>query len=200
MHLRFSTVLAALAVFVLASACGGSDVNPGGPSVGSATVSGTVGGAAFLATSSTAMSAVVSDSKGGASFIVITSDLGLCAQLGSAYKGKSQQRLEIVLYTMDSNKVSHAATSTGDYSLNMSSPTGLYAEVDFYTEDASCQQVLAQTGGFGTGTVHLASIQGDVFAGTFDVTTGSNHLTGSFSPVACAAMQKMWDGSTLTCQ
>jgi len=187
------TVLAAL-LWILA-ACGGTTAS----TPGSAAVTGTVNGVPFLVPS--ALSVVGTTGKGSSGFIVLTSDAGLCGQLESGHRGKGQQRLEMAVYTVDSSKLSHAASVPGTYSLNMSSASGLFAEVDYLTEDDSCQQVVRSTGKAASGEVVITSVEGGLYTGTFSVALlNGEELRGSFAPTECAAAERLFTGEQLVCE
>jgi len=149
------------------------------------------------------ISTVATDSKGGAGFVVLTNDANLCAELGSSKISKGMQWIELSVSTADSTKQSHAATATGDYSLDPAAASGLYATFDYYTEDASCHFDPTKAHSGATGTVHVTAIQGAVYTGTFAVTLGTGEkVSGSFGPVGCAAAQLLFttDADTLACQ
>jgi hypothetical protein len=186
-----------LSLVVLCCACGGTDA----VSSGTASAAGTFGGTTFNVTS--AFSTVVTGSKGGAGWVVLTNDANLCGELGASKVSKGMQWIELSLFTADSAKQSHAATATGDYSLDPAAASGLYATFDYYSEDASCHFDTTRAHGGASGLVHVTAIQAGVYTGTFAVKLGTGEqVTGSFGPVACAAAQVLYstDADTLTCQ
>ena len=183
--------------FAILAACGGG-ASAAAPE-GTASVAGSINGTAI--SEGSAVSAQVQDSKGGSALIEISDDAVLCDQLGEGQIGGGQHRLEIVVYTIGANKQSQAPAAPGPYTLNVQDPGGLFAAVAYLTTDPACGQIISQSGKATSGTVTLTSIANGIYAGTFDIKLDTgDRLTGSFSPSACAALQKLDDGVPLRCR
>jgi len=74
------------------------------------------------------------------------------------------------------------------------------AFVAFVTQDATCQEVSAQSATGATGTVTLTSVNNGAYAGSFDVVMDSgDHVTGSFNAANCAGINAVFGSSTATC-
>jgi hypothetical protein len=169
---------------VLFAACGSSsssnpDATPA--SAGTATATGTFR-ATSLAGLHHALSEVFTDSKGSAFVITLTSSES-CGAV-SAGPNKNEMFVTLFLTSVDaSTKAATAPTGPGTFSLDVSG-NGPYAEADVTFFDGSCSPT--ETGGkFATGTVTVSQLGTDVAVGSFDLTSGSDHLTGTFDSAAC---------------
>jgi hypothetical protein len=180
------------ALFV--AACGSS--SPG-------SVSGTIHGVTYSV--GDAISAAVSETDNGVTshfaFISLVSIDGACADIGSNSEPPNVKSLAISLADYNGT-VLNAPTATGSYTIYDSTaggtPPTLYASASAGVTDATCTTITADSASAMTGTVTLTSVSGNVFDGSFDIMMNSgDHVTGSFSPEACPAIQNLV-GSTMS--
>ena len=67
--------------------------------------------------------------------------------------------------------------------------------------DDTCQLVDDEQASGQSGTVVLDSASGGAFKGTFDVVLNTgDHITGSFDPIPCPALQMLTTGGEHACQ
>ncbi|HTR55829.1 MAG TPA: hypothetical protein VMJ10_34370 [Kofleriaceae bacterium] len=163
-----------LLVLVVACTSSSSTKSPGGSSV---TVNGTIGGTPPMLV--TAVSQVTTDDKGSLLLVWLSPLADACGAPGVFEP--SEASIELALYKAGAGGLV-AATDPGAYTTDVTGP-GPYAEIDVYDRDASCQPTDAE--GKGDGTVTLTTA-GNAPAGSFDFTTGSEHVSGTFDAETCA--------------
>lgn len=144
-------------------------------------ISGTLGGAAPLLMASA--SKIETDTKGSMLIIALSPFDDPCA--APSLTTASSSAIELVLYKADSaSDEVVAATDLTTYNTEAIGTPGPYLEIDVFDRDATCSPTHAE--GKGTGTVTLTAADSAGYSGTFDFTTGNDHLQGSFSSESCA--------------
>ncbi len=73
---------------------------------------------------------------------------------------------------------------------------GFGATASYATQDATCNTSFSETAS--GGSVTLTTVSGSSVAGTFDLTFGTDHVTGSFSAPICG--YSAGDGGVTACQ
>jgi hypothetical protein len=176
MKLR-SSIMACGAVVVIAAACGG----------GPASVSGTVGGVTVQ--SSDALFGVPGGSTSG-TVLAITSIGAACSKVttGTSFKGPATAlSIELV-------QNGGAVTSPGTFP-ELSSAQGSTSAFagSFDSWDASCSDTTTPISG---GTVTITAVSASSLTGSFDLTLGNDHITGSFNAPNCAGLATSGTGSS----
>lgn len=187
--LRF--VLLGFVVACTSSSSGVSGMTPGGGFSPAATVSAAV---------------MVSDGAGGSSgeaLIVISNEDSVCGDAGATppIERKGSRFISIALLDVNAG-TSTAPAAAGAYTIypNTGSQPPKEALLETVGLDATCQPVDADSASGQSGTVTLASVTGGVFKGTYDVTLNTgDHLTGSFDPTPCPALQSIAAATQTTC-
>ncbi|HEX4458568.1 MAG TPA: hypothetical protein VIA18_11400 [Polyangia bacterium] len=173
--MRISFVLAFVPM-ILAAGCGGSP--------GDASVSGTINGKSFSNASS-----ISSNTAGQTSAVIIISNVSdLCARVVSNDEPTNVQALTFSLVEVnDANEVS-APAHTGDYALlSESTKSGQFFSAGYDAIGATTSDTTDENAT--DGTVTLTSFADDKYAGTFDLFFGTDHVTGTFDPTACAGIK-----------
>ena len=153
----------------------------------SISVSGSLGGKALAIKSAAAT--VFTDSKGSSLMIYLSPDADACTATADVPAGGSA--LEFALYQQQGGAiVSDMDLKT--YSTDVTT-AGPWVEIDTIQRGTDCTATAAE--GKGQGSVMLTKASGGVYAGTFDFTHGTDHITGSFTTDACA-----WTPPTTICQ
>ncbi len=153
------------------------------PSTGDGTVelSGTLGGTTPQLMASA--SKIEPTDNGSMLIIALSPFADPCS--AASLTTKSSSAIELVLYKAGSSPGELvAATDLTTYNTDSIGTAGPYLEIDVFDRDATCNPTDAE--GKGDGTVTLTSVVDDGFGGTFDFTTGNDHLQGSFSSESCA--------------
>lgn len=159
---------------------------------------GSIGGSVHGKTLSinAAASAIVTTSGGGQTSgeaeIALSSDGSLCSDLGANVLRKNESGILLTLYDVDASNNSTAPTAPGTYTIYTQNgpPPPKSAVLLVNVLDDHCQDLTADEARAMSGSVTLGSVSGNVFAGSFDVMLDSgDHLTGSFAPDACPALQ-----------
>ena len=184
-------------LLVSVCACGGG----GGSSPGS--VTGTIHGQKFAVADAISASVTFSDGMGGSSSqaaIFLTSTPNACADFTNNIQRKSEQAFVIGVATISGTTVA-SPTATGAYTVfdvnSGNPPPAMAALVNAVATDATCMSDTANSANGTSGTVTLTTINGNTFDGKFDITMDSgDHVTGSFSPEACPALQQALNSTT----
>jgi hypothetical protein len=155
-------------------------------------VSGTIHGQPF--TIADAVSAIVPATTGGLSngaMVVMADTPALCADFSASSEPKYMHLVSIYLVPPPTT-VDTFAILTGP---NVGS-------LLTFTTDASCRSGPADSAAATGGTITLTSVNGEIFAGHFDVALDSgDRITGSFNPEACAGVRNFVDPAmSLTCK
>jgi hypothetical protein len=163
----------------------------GGGSPGS--ISGTIHGQSFPV--SDAISATVTLQGGSSAAEIILADMsGLCADLSADQQPKNIKGAGIVVANASATMLS-APTAPGTFVV--AATTGGTAIWNAFVDDANCQNVTADSAMGTSGTVTITSINNNAISGHFDVVLDSgDHVTGSFSPEACPAIQTALNTTT----
>jgi hypothetical protein len=188
--MRF-VLLACLAACTTSS---GGDVGGGTPG-GGVDVQATV--------SAVVMSTDTGDTTSEARIVLATVD-SVCGDAGATppIDRKGSRYIAIELKDV-SGSTATAPTAPGTYTVYANSGSQPPKEALVLTGgfDDTCQSVDAEQAAGQSGTVVLTSASGGVFKGTFDVVLNTGgHITGSFDPVACPALQALTAASEHTCQ
>ncbi len=177
-------------LIVVTAACTSSapgGANPGGGSNGSGTT--------FQPGDTISAVVVTPDGAGGstsAAWIVLASTSNLCADEGASPPiARKNQKLVTIQLADVNGSARTAPTVAGSYTIypDSGSEPPKSASLTTATLDGSCQPIDADAAQAQSGTVTLTSISGGVFKGSYDVALNTGaHLTGSFTPTACAAL------------
>jgi hypothetical protein len=185
---RMAIVLSVLA------ACGGGD--------DAGSVSGTVHGNS-ISVGDSVSAAITINSNQHAAAIALTSTGNTCPDLMNGVRHPSEKAIVITVADY-ANLTLTTPTAPGTYSIYQGgSPPAKAATLDVYVDDLNCNQVTNEGAKATSGTVTLTKVSGNTFAGTFDALLDSqDHITGSFNPVECPAIQTAVDnqGSAASCQ
>jgi len=180
-------------VLALCAACGGGDATF---ATGSASVSGTINGQPMAPRD--AVSGVLQTGSNSVGEIFIGSYDTICAKINAHQEPRNSQAVAIEIGNRSSSTSFVAPTATGTYPVFVAtdhSHTGLQASLQFLATDANCNLITNIDAAAG-GTVTLTRIDATGYAGTFDVTFGTSHVTGSFASAQCAALPT---ATTTTC-
>jgi hypothetical protein len=131
--------------------------------------------------------------------IVMTTTPHLCDDLAANTERKGEMAVSIALADITGQTVT-APTMAGTYTVSSGGPLpSKAAALNARATDQACMTVSAAKAT--AGTVKLKSVDANVFDGDFDVMLDSgDHITGSFSPEACPAIQSAIDSTTqVTC-
>jgi hypothetical protein len=171
------------------SADGVSGSPPGGPVDTQATVSAVV---------------TSSDTGDSEARIVISSTATVCADAGAMPPIDRKGSRFVTIELKDINgSTATAPTAPGTYTVYPNSGSQPPKEALVVTGglDDTCQSVDADSASGQSGTVVLTSASGGVFKGTYDVLLNTgDHISGSFAPVACPALQALDASSQHNCQ
>jgi hypothetical protein len=163
--------MASMAVAIAAAACSSSS----GGGTGTASVTGTIQGAAVPASDTVGLSSVASGGSEAAVGAIITNIAGACGVLQSHGNPPSATALIVAVTAMG------GSVATGTYGVVSQ---GFGASASYATEDTSCNTSFSENAS--SGSVTLTTVSASTVAGTFDLTFGSDHLTGSFSAPICS--------------
>jgi hypothetical protein len=165
-------------------------------------VNGTIHGVAYPVSDS--VSAKVSISALGfteeAAAISLVSFSGACADLGANSLPPNLKEFGFTLGDFNGTAV-NAPAAAGTYTIvpvnSTTAPPPKFATASATVTDSTCAAIAGDTSGGTSGTVTLTSVSGDVFDGSFDITMDSgDHVTGSFSPEGCPAIQNLIGSTT----
>jgi hypothetical protein len=183
-----------VAIALLTTACGSSSsAKPDGPkSDAQATqtvVNGNLGGAAFTAKDAVWRPVTVNgfDFPGMSTVVSVTTFGNECALQASQTGSPNGRFLVLALGVTDGSGGSAPITGPGTYMVFQGSPPASSKLVEGYFEvdDASCHKSSDSFASAGSVTVTSAS---DPVQLTFDLTFGSEHVTGSVHATSCAAL------------
>ena len=186
-------------LLVSVCACGG------GGSSAPGTVTGTIHGQPFAVKDAISASVTFTDTTTGTTSsqaaIFLTSTANACADFTNNIQRKSEKAFVVGVATITGSTVA-APTATGAYTVfnpnGGGAPPAMAALVNAVATDATCMSDTANSATGTSGTVTLTTINNGVFDGKFDITLDSgDHVTGSFSPEGCPALQQALN-STMT--
>jgi hypothetical protein len=162
----------------------------GGVTAGT-TVNGAIGGSAFVAGDAINVEANASglDFNGKSTDVLITSFSGACAKQAANAGVANGRLLFFGLAVTDSAGNASPVTATGDYTIAKAPlPNNAKVAQAFYEKDgADCLKATNLDAASGKITVTNPGAGGGTLEGTFDLTFGSEHITGSFSAPRCAS-------------
>jgi hypothetical protein len=161
---------------IFAAGCGGS--------AGNASVKGTINGKSF-----SSAHAISSNAAGQTSAVVIISNVSdLCSRVSSPTPPLNTQALTFSLFEVDSSDNVSAPAHTGDYAvLAQAGAAGQFVSAGYEAIGATTSDTTEAEPT--AGKVTLTSFANDDFVGTFDLTFGTDHVTGTFDPTPCAGIK-----------
>ena len=171
--------LMACVPMIFASGCGG-------PSDGSAAVTGTIAGKSFASANAVANT---SGSGQSVSALVVISDVGnLCGNIDADNDTTNAQALTFDLFEADMSGNTVAPAHSGDYVIATDATmTGQLAGANYVAVGASTAD---KTESVATaGKVTLTGVASGHYVGSFDLTFGTDHVTGTFDTAPCAALK-----------
>ena len=177
---------------LVTAACTTRDAAPG-PLPGGG---GPLPGGGGAPTGDTISASVILDDGGETSSvarIVIASTTGLCSDAGATPPiDRAQQKFITIELADVAGATTTTPTAAGTYAIYPNTGSRPAKSASFVTGslDASCMTVDAADASGQSGTVTLASVNGDAFSGSYDVVLNTgDHVTGSFTPRACPALR-----------
>lgn len=181
MHRVWKAAATAMALTACSSSSGGGS--------GSASVTGTIQGAAVPASDSVGLSSVstangTSEAAVGA---IITNVANACGVLQSHANPANATALVLAV------SASGSSVGTGTYDIVSQ---GFGATASYAKQDSTCNTSFSENAS--GGSVTLTAVSGSSVSGTFDLTFGSDHVTGSFSAPICS--YSAGDGGVSACQ
>lgn len=180
-----------LALSVLA-ACGGNDAG---------SVSGTVHGTSISVDDSLSAAVMVSANEHDAEIILVSS-ANACADVMN-HVNHPNEKVVIISVGDYANLTFTTPTATGTYQIYQGgSVPAKAARMQVVIDDLNCAPITNMGATATSGTVTLTKVSGNTFAGTFDALLDSqDHITGSFSPNECPAIQSLVGGNgSASCQ
>ena len=180
-----------LALSALA-ACGGNDAG---------SVSGTVHGTAIPVDDSLSAAVMVSNNEHDAA-IVLTSSANACTDITN-HVNHPNEKVVIISVGDYANLTFTTPTSPGTYQIYQGgSIPAKAARVQVLMYDLNCAPITNMGALATSGTVTLTKTSGNTFDGSFDALLDSqDHITGSFSPTECPAIQSLIGGNgSASCQ
>jgi hypothetical protein len=180
-------------VLSMLAACGGDDAG---------SVSGTVHGTSIPVADSVSAAVTINSNQHGAA-ILLTNTGDACGQLMDHVQHPSE-KVVIITVADYANLTLTTPTAPGTYSIYQGgTPPDKAATLQVVMTDLNCNGVSDMGAKATSGTVTLSKVSGNTFAGSFDALLDSeDHITGSFSPDECPAIQSAIDnsGSAASCQ
>ncbi len=180
-----------LALSVLA-ACSGNDAGA---------VHGTVHGTAISVDDSLSAAVMISANEHDAA-IVLTSSPNACVDVMN-HVNHPNEKVVVISVADYATATFTTPTAPGTYQIYQGGTIpAKAARLSVVMEDLNCNAI-ANMGAMGTsGTVTLTRVSGNAFDGSFDVLLDSqDHITGSFSPTECPAIQSIVGGQgSASCQ
>jgi hypothetical protein len=186
------------AILMTAAACGGGGA--------SATFTGTVHGQSMRPSDAISSPATVSFASGTVPVAaIIIADAGtLCTKLAANLEPKSSRAL--ILFLADVNGATgtiEAPSGTGTwtiYTVGSGVPPAHFAVATFGVNDASCNQIAAQSAAAVSGSVTLTANGGGAYAGTFDLLFDSgDRVQGAFHTATCQGLATFLASPTHGC-
>lgn len=167
---------------LLLAACGSSPVEP------KAEVTGSVGGRTLKPLETTLGEAVSARGRIDTLLLVVTEATGACGHVKADTTSASTTTIALTLMNDRGDTL-----KAGTYPIIAGFPdgsSGNYAKGTLSAYDDACVDAFAGgTGTLSAGTVTLSTYEENTSAtGTFELTAGSEHLTGSFAANACAGV------------
>jgi hypothetical protein len=154
-------------------------------SCGGNSFTGTVAGHSFVPAEAVFYSATGNGSV--ATIVVVSSTKGLCDDLASRTMRKNATYLELLMLGPGTADATGTYTVTDTLTGNSNS-----TRVGFVTleaVDATCRSALTFDAGVAkAGTISVGRVDTNAANGSFDVTFGTDHATGSFAAVSCPAV------------
>ncbi|NVB77856.1 MAG: hypothetical protein HOV81_05620 [Kofleriaceae bacterium] len=139
------------------------------------------------------ISASITRDEDSVAQIVIASTSGLCGDAGATPPIDRAGQQYIVIELADvAGAMTTTPTAPGTYEIypNTGSRPAKSASLVTGAFDDACESVDDATASGQSGTVTLSSINGDVFAGSYDVVLNTgDRITGQFAPSACPALR-----------
>jgi hypothetical protein len=178
---RTQTVSAGLSLFALIACSSSNSTGPSatgdaGGTSGAIHVNGTLGGQTLTLVDSIAIQTSTQTE------FLITSYSGAC---GYAQAGNEKETSGFLKIKLDTN----SPLAPGMYPL-----TDASSDAEYKTLDATCSSDIKNEATAGTITI-TASTDAQI-SGTFDLTFGADHLTGSFAAAVCAGVPSSSSGCT----
>jgi len=187
--------LMSASVLLAALSCGG-----GGPTVGSATSTGSIRGQSLAPRDATAGTVAFSANgvAGRVALIAITSAPGICSMLAGGKEPRSTQYLVLAAFRLQPDYSPVPPPSPGTYPVGALTIENAVAR--FAATDANCQLVGLGTGAT-DGSITFTSV-GNRYAGSYDLTFESgDRVTGTFDAPVCGGVSELDPGAgTLACQ
>ena len=176
----------------LFAACGGSDAG---------SVSGTVHGTSIPVDDSLSAAVMVSNNEHDAEIVLVNSP-NACADVMN-HVNHPNEKIVIISVADYANLTFTTPTATGTYQIYQGgSVPAKAARVQVIMDDLNCAPIQNMGATATSGTVTLTKVSGNTFAGSFDALLDSqDHITGSFSPTECPAIQSLVGGNgSASCQ
>jgi hypothetical protein len=162
-------------------------------------VSGTIHGQSFHIVDAVSMAATLSVTGGTQmqGLIFLTTTPHYCGDLAANTVRKGEMAVSISLADITGQAVG-APTMAGTYTVAAGGPLSpKAAAIKVVVTDQSCMAIAPSGAKATAGAVKLTSVDANAFDGTFDVTLDSgDHVSGSFSPESCPAIQTAIDSTT----
>ncbi|MBV8758105.1 MAG: hypothetical protein JO257_12540 [Deltaproteobacteria bacterium] len=177
---------------VVLAACGGNDAG---------SVSGTVHGGTVSVSDSVSAAIMINTNQHGAA-ILMTSTGGTCKDLMNRVEHPGEKAVIITVADVN-NLTLTTPTVPGTYSIyqgGQAPPKA--ATLQVAVDDLNCKRVDNMGAKATSGTVTIGEISGNLFSGKYDVVLDStDHITGTFDPTECPAIQNAIDnsGSAASC-
>lgn len=185
--------IACIASAITLAACGSSGSSNGG------SVTGTIHGQMFDIKDAISASVSQTDPNTGATTslieIIMADTSGLCKTLGADQQPKNVKFVELAVADFNGTTIT-APTMPGTFTIS-SSPAPMLGAFQAVVTDATCQEVTASGAKGTSGTISVTSISNGAVDGHYDVVLDSgDHVTGSFSPESCPALQTAINSTT----
>ena len=180
-------------VLSVLAACGGGD--------DAGSVSGTVHGTSVPVADSVSAAVTINTNQHVAS-IVLANTGDVCKDVTN-HVNHPNEKVVIITVGDYANLTLTTPTAAGDYSIYQGgSVPAKAATLQVLMYDLNCAPVTTSGAKATSGTVTLTTVSGNTFAGKFDALLDSeDHITGSFSPSECPAIQSIVDGQgSASCQ
>lgn len=154
------------------------------------TFNGTVGGIGLAPADTIVYPEKDTNSKTVGLFVMMADKGGLCNTLKANRMPKSATGMMLTLFNV-SEKLELLAPDVGEYTVvqGAQSKAGRYAWASFNRTDANCTDTLSSSTGSGkSGLVKITALNASTNgngSGSFDITFGTDHVTGTFSGSYC---------------
>lgn len=156
-------------------------------------VSGTIHGASVGVSDAISAAVAITGQAGTQHLaaVIMTSTPNACGDAAANIEHPNMKFVDLSMFDVNGTTF-NAPTAPGTYSIyqGTGTPPAKAATFNVGVIDATCMTVDAMSAKATTGTVTLTGVSGNAFSGSFDVALDSgDHVTGSFSPGECAALQ-----------